>query len=96
MEPKLNIKEINKVVTTVSKNGFELAEADLKQRGSGDLSGKKQWGISDIGMLAIQNIKMVEASREEAKIIVETDPTLLKLPLLKDMLNKNKNKIHFE
>ena len=79
-----------------AKNGFELAEADLKQRGSGDLSGKKQWGISDIGMLAIQNIKMVEASREEAKIIVETDPTLLKLPLLKDMLNKNKNKIHFE
>jgi ATP-dependent DNA helicase RecG len=79
-----------------AKNGFELAEADLKQRGSGDLSGKKQWGISDIGMLAIQNIKMVEASREEAKKIVETDPTLLKLPLLKEMLNKNKNKIHFE
>ena len=42
-----------------SSNGFELAELDLSLRGSGELSGTKQWGISDLGMEAIKNIKMV-------------------------------------
>ncbi len=46
-----------------AKNGFELAEFDLKQRGVGALSGTKQWGVSDIGMEALQNLKMVEAAR---------------------------------
>ncbi|MFZ2763858.1 MAG: ATP-dependent DNA helicase RecG, partial [Minisyncoccia bacterium] len=40
-----------------AKNGFELAEFDLVQRGAGELAGFKQWGISDIGMEAIKNIK---------------------------------------
>ena len=50
---------------TQAKNGFELAEADLKQRGAGDLAGAKQWGVSDLAMEALKNIKMVEAAREE-------------------------------
>lgn len=53
-----------------AKNGFELAEHDLKLRGAGELSGGKQWGISDIGMEAIKNLKMVEAARNEAKELV--------------------------
>ena len=40
---------------TTAKNGFELAEFDLTQRGAGALSGSKQWGISDLGMEAIKN-----------------------------------------
>ena len=46
---------------TTAKNGFELAEYDLKIRGAGELGGGKQWGVSDIGMEALRNIKMVEA-----------------------------------
>ncbi len=53
-----------------SQNGFELAELDLNLRGPGELSGKKQWGISDLGMEAIKNIKMVEAARMEAAKIL--------------------------
>ena len=41
-----------------SSNGFELAEFDLKLRGPGELSGNKQWGISDIGMEAIRKIRV--------------------------------------
>lgn len=53
-----------------AKNGFELAEFDLAQRGAGVLSGAKQWGVSDIAMEALKNIKMVELAREEAKILI--------------------------
>lgn len=79
-----------------AKNGFELAEFDLQQRGSGELYGRKQWGVSDLAMEAIKNIKMVEASREEAKRIIESDIELTKYPLLKNHLESKLNKIHFE
>ncbi|MEK7177025.1 MAG: ATP-dependent DNA helicase RecG [Patescibacteria group bacterium] len=79
-----------------AKNGFELAEFDLKQRGAGELVGGKQWGISDLGMEAIKNIKMVEAARLEATRIVGEDPELKKFPLLKERLESVEKKIHFE
>lgn len=81
---------------TTAKSGFELAEFDLKQRGAGALSGTKQWGLSDIGMEAIKNLKMVEAARAEAQRIVESDPEFTKHPLIKERLDANSNKIHFE
>lgn len=59
-----------------AKNGFELAERDLALRGSGELAGDRQWGISDVGMEAIRNLKMVEAARTEAEAVLASDPTL--------------------
>ena len=79
-----------------AKNGFELAEFDLAQRGAGELAGAKQWGISDIGMEAIKNLKMVEAARTEATNLIKQDPKLSKYPLLKDRLESSLSKIHFE
>lgn len=80
-----------------SSNGFELAEFDLKLRGPGELSGNKQWGISDIGMEALRNIKMVEAARAEAEYILTKDETLVSFPLLITKLTHRKeDEIHFE
>ena len=79
-----------------AKNGFELAEFDLKQRGIGQLYGIKQWGISDLAMEGLQNIKMVKAAKEESKSIIENDPELKKYPLIKEELEKREKKIHFE
>ncbi|MBX4198950.1 ATP-dependent DNA helicase RecG [Candidatus Parcubacteria bacterium] len=79
-----------------AKNGFELAEFDLEQRGAGELYGRKQWGISDLAMEAIKNLKMVEAARTEATKIIDTDPELKKHPLLKLRLDSSAQKIHFE
>jgi len=79
-----------------AKNGFELSELDLSLRGAGELSGKKQWGISDLGMEAIKNIKMVEAARKEATEIVDKDFELSKYPLLRGRLSEQKSDIHFE
>jgi ATP-dependent DNA helicase RecG len=79
-----------------AKNGFELAEFDLQQRGAGELYGRKQWGITDLGMEAIKNLKMVEAARSEAVRIIDNDPDLNKFPTLKYRLDTNLQKIHFE
>ncbi|OHA58763.1 MAG: ATP-dependent DNA helicase RecG [Candidatus Vogelbacteria bacterium RIFOXYD1_FULL_44_32] len=78
-----------------AKSGFELAEMDLALRGSGALAGTKQWGVTDVGMEAIKNIKMVEAAREEAKKILETDVGLKKHPELKSRLH-DRQEVHFE
>lgn len=78
-----------------AKNGFELAELDLSLRGPGELSGGVQWGISDIGMEALKNLKMVEFARKEAKEIVAKDPTLARWGQIKEKL-QNKKEIHFE
>jgi ATP-dependent DNA helicase RecG len=79
-----------------AKNGFELAELDLSLRGEGGLSGTKQWGITDIGMEAIKNIKMVEAARTEAILIIEKDPDLTHFPLLKEKVEEKTDGVHFE
>ncbi|MDB4984592.1 MAG: recG [Patescibacteria group bacterium] len=79
-----------------AKNGFELAELDLAQRGAGDLAGIKQWGISDIGMEAIKNIKMVEFARTEAQLLVKEDPKLENHPLQKKIIEEKNFEIHFE
>jgi GxxExxY protein len=80
-----------------AKNGFELAEYDLQLRGAGELSGGKQWGISDVGMEALKNIKMVEAARNEALAIITKDENLNNYPLLQEVIGHRKSKeIHFE
>lgn len=81
---------------TTAKNGFELAELDLTLRGAGELGGGKQWGISDLGMEAIKNIKMVEAARTEAARIISEDPLLLKYPLLSELTSKKHGDTHWE
>lgn len=79
-----------------AKNGFELAEMDMMQRGIGDLAGVKQWGISDLAMEAIKNIKMVEFARSEAQQIIEHDPLLDNFPELKEIIRQDHYDIHFE
>jgi ATP-dependent DNA helicase RecG len=80
---------------TTAHNGFELAESDLQQRGSGDLAGAKQWGVSDLAMEALKNIKMVEAARLEAKTLIEKDFELKKYPVLARHMTQ-KAAVHME
>lgn len=80
-----------------AKNGFELAELDLTLRGAGELAGTAQWGVSDLGMEAIKNIKMVEAARNEAVKINEDKKWPQKFPLLQEELDRRKLELmHFE
>jgi len=78
-----------------ARNGFELAEQDLKLRGPGSLAGSQQWGISDVGMEALQNLKLVEAARSEAGALLSQDPELQSYPLLSEALATQPT-AHFE
>lgn len=78
-----------------AKNGFELSELDLQLRGAGELGGGKQWGITDLGMEAIKNLKMVEAARNEALTIIEKGSGLELFPILKSKVSEF-DTIHFE
>ncbi len=80
---------------TQAANGFELAEHDLALRGAGELYGARQWGITDVGMEALQNIKMVEAARNEAQTLVAKDRELSHYPLLAQAL-ASREELHFE
>lgn len=92
-----NEKSMKRLAALASaKNGFELSEIDLTLRGAGSLSGKKQWGISDIGMEAIRNIKMVEAARAEAEQMLNEDPALTKHSSLKARITTIDKNAHFE
>jgi len=79
-----------------AKTGFELAEYDLQFRGAGELSGSKQWGVSDVGMEALKNIKMVEAARAEAQELVARDADLAPWPLLAERVQAIDRQYHFE
>jgi len=80
-----------------AKNGFELAEHDLTFRGSGELYGGKQSGLTDLGMEAIRNLKLVEAARNEARHLVETHPNLAKdFPLIATRVSRIGEVLHME
>ncbi len=79
-----------------NSDGFALAEEDLKLRGAGQLAGMQQWGVSDMGMEALQNLKMVEAARNEATKLIERDPGLKKHELIAERIQEKLSDLHME
>ena len=59
-----------------TNDGFEIAEADLKLRGPGDLEGTQQSGIAfDLKIADIaRDGQIVQMAREEAQKIIDNDP----------------------
>ncbi len=89
-------KERLKALVT-AKNGFELAEHDLQFRGSGELYGQKQSGLSDLGMEAIKNLKLVEAARTEAQKLVAAHPDIARdFPLIYERVQRLGESLHME
>lgn len=79
-----------------SEDGFALAEKDLEIRGPGDFKGTKQWGIPDLMMSSLKDIKLVEKTRQQAKEFLQKDPYLKKYPALQDRLSQFRQRIHLE
>ncbi|MBR6444642.1 MAG: ATP-dependent DNA helicase RecG [Firmicutes bacterium] len=60
-----------------SRDGFYIAEEDLKLRGPGELFGLKQHGIPDLHMAdLIKHIGVLDKVRDDARGLLEEDPDL--------------------
>lgn len=79
-----------------AKNGFELAEQDLKIRGPGEFLGNSQTGMPDLAMKAIQNPDLVKIARETALTTLDKDPTLAQHFPLKARLEAFSKRVHWE
>lgn len=75
---KLSKESRERLSTMVrTTNGFEIAEADLKLRGPGDIQGTQQSGLLDFKLLEITKDRpIMDAARNIALRIMENDPNL--------------------
>jgi ATP-dependent DNA helicase RecG len=89
----ISLKRLRALAAT--QDGFKLAEADLENRGAGDLFGRSQWGVSDIGMEALKNPRLIAAAREEALALVSQHHAHLS-PALEARLKKITGELHAE
>jgi ATP-dependent DNA helicase RecG len=78
-EPALN--RLN--LMTRIRDGFRLAEEDMRIRGMGELMGSRQHGMSDLAMQALQQPELLSEVRQEAENLLEADPGFEQNPLLK-------------
>src|SRR2546430_945260 len=65
------------------RDGFTLAEEDMRLRGMGELMGARQHGMSDVAMDALLQPELLSEVRVEAERIVEQDPELTQHAALK-------------
>jgi ATP-dependent DNA helicase RecG len=60
-----------------SRDGFDIAEEDLKIRGPGDFMGTRQSGLPILKIAnLIRDIKMLDVARKEAFALIDRDPNL--------------------
>jgi ATP-dependent DNA helicase RecG len=61
-----------------TNDGFRLAEADLKMRGTGKLYGQRQSGLSGLKVADLRDLDLIELTRREAARVLDEDPDLAK------------------
>ena len=65
------------------RDGFRLAEEDMRLRGAGELMGSRQHGMTDRAMQELLNPTLLNEVREEAERLVLGDPELAGHPPLR-------------
>lgn len=64
-------------------DGFEIARADLAQRGPGDFFGRRQHGLPALHVADLAaDLALMQSAREEAEAILAADPRLEGYPTL--------------
>jgi ATP-dependent DNA helicase RecG len=82
-------------VMAETTDGFRIAEADLRQRGPGQLFGTRQHGLPELHVANIvEDFSLLEQARQDAFDIVARDPALSRpehqilLPALRRMFGQ--------
>lgn len=64
-------------------DGFALAEEDLRIRGPGDYFGVRQSGLPQLKVASLGDRDILQLARDQAKALLQRDPTLRSAPLLR-------------
>ena len=59
-----------------NRDGFVLAQADLELRGPGELFGTRQAGTPSLRVASLLDVRLIDATRQEAEALLEADPEL--------------------
>jgi ATP-dependent DNA helicase RecG len=68
-------------------SGFELAEADLRLRGAGDVAGLRQHGLPEMLVADLLDVAMLQRARSAAQSWLDQDPELTKYQPLHEAMN---------
>ena len=68
-----------------TNDGFEIARADLAQRGPGDFFGKRQHGLPELKVADLSaNLMLMQEAKREAERVLRQDPELLQHRALRE------------
>ncbi len=79
-----------------TNDGFEIAEADLRFRGPGEVYGLAQSGFGNLRVASLLDYKMIKLARSEAAQMLQRDPTLEKHFVLRKKVDQKNALAHFE
>jgi len=79
-----------------TNDGFEVAEADLRLRGSGNVLGIEQSGVPIFRAARQDDFGLMAAAREASSSILTSDPDLSSTPALKDIVDRLRRTSHRE
>jgi ATP-dependent DNA helicase RecG len=69
-------------------DGFQIAQEDMRLRGQGDLFGSKQHGVPEFRYADLErDERLLGQAREEARRLIEADPSLAGFPRLRERLH---------
>jgi len=72
-----------------TNDGFEIARADLAQRGPGDFFGKRQHGLPGIKLANLsEDLQLMQNACDEAENLLQKDPTLAGYPVLRERVER--------
>lgn len=72
-----------------TNDGFEIARADLAQRGPGDFFGKRQHGLPMLRIADLAaDLTLMQKAKDEADALLAQNPTLLEVPALRERVQQ--------
>jgi len=81
-------------VLVSSTDGFEIAEMDLRLRGPGQVLGTRQSGLPDLALASLsEDGEVLEDARQVAQQLLALDPELEGLPLLRQALETQRQRL---